>query len=299
MEDLKIKNTSLNSKHMKTKIIVFLSFILSYSNFAQTIEKFSIDSGGASVIAGNIQILYTLGEVNVQELSAGNIQVSEGFINPLSLAISVNPKIFLQGPYLTPATAGLMNDDLRTLLPTTSPYPDGLTCNASVFTVTGADAIVDWVLVELRDATDRTIVVESRSALLQRDGDVVDVNGTAGVSLSSASGNYYVLVNHRNHLGILSAAPIAVSGTTAVDLSANPSAVYGSTNAVTNMDGVYALFSGDFDANGQIQISDRTSVFLLLGNSGYSPADMDMNGQVQNSDINNIITPNIGRGVQF
>lgn len=48
---------------------------------AQTIEKFSIDSGGSSTSTGSIQILYTLGEVCVQEYSLGNLQVSEGFIN--------------------------------------------------------------------------------------------------------------------------------------------------------------------------------------------------------------------------
>ncbi|MCD2260953.1 T9SS type A sorting domain-containing protein [Psychroserpens luteolus] len=48
---------------------------------AQIIEKFSLDSGGASIISGNIQVIYTIGEVNVQELSAGNVHISEGFIN--------------------------------------------------------------------------------------------------------------------------------------------------------------------------------------------------------------------------
>ena len=283
---------------MKT-IAAIISLLVPFFGMTQSIEKFSIDSGGASATAGNIEIFYTLGEVNVQERAAGNIQVSEGFINPQVVALKVSPKVFLQGPYMTPANAGLMNDDLRTMLSTTSPYPDALTCAASVFTVTGADAIADWVLVELRDAVDRTIVIESRSALLQRDGDVVDVDGTSGVALSSAAGSYYVLVNHRNHLGILSVSPIAISGTTAVDLSADPAAVFGGLNAVTNMSGVYALFSGDFNANGQIQNSDASGVLLLLGSAGYSAADMDMNGQVQNSDINNVIVPNTGRGEQF
>jgi hypothetical protein len=48
---------------------------------AQIIEKFSIDNGGASTTNGDIAIVYTIGEVNVQELNAGNILLSEGFIN--------------------------------------------------------------------------------------------------------------------------------------------------------------------------------------------------------------------------
>ena len=66
---------------MKTKlIIIFISFCGNIAT-AQSIEKFSIDSGGASTTVDGISILYTIGEVHVQELSAGNISISEGFIN--------------------------------------------------------------------------------------------------------------------------------------------------------------------------------------------------------------------------
>lgn len=62
-----------------------LTFIIGFGCLwaqAQTIEKFSIDSGGNSTSNGNIIVLYTIGEVNVQELNAGNILLSEGFISP-------------------------------------------------------------------------------------------------------------------------------------------------------------------------------------------------------------------------
>lgn len=49
---------------------------------SQTIEKFSIDNGGASFQNGNIQMLYTIGEVNVQEVNTTAMELSEGFINP-------------------------------------------------------------------------------------------------------------------------------------------------------------------------------------------------------------------------
>lgn len=62
-----------------------LTFIMGFGCLwaqAQTIEKFSIDSGGNMASNSNITILYTIGEVNVQELNAGNILLSEGFISP-------------------------------------------------------------------------------------------------------------------------------------------------------------------------------------------------------------------------
>mgnify|MGYP003639809058 CR=1 FL=1 len=61
-----------------------LTFIIGFGCLwaqAQTIEKFSIDSGGNSTSSGNIIVLYTIGEVNVQELNTGNILLSEGFIS--------------------------------------------------------------------------------------------------------------------------------------------------------------------------------------------------------------------------
>jgi hypothetical protein len=61
-----------------------LTFIIGFGCLwaqAQTIEKFSIDSGGNMASNSNITILYTIGEVNVQELNAGNIIISEGFIS--------------------------------------------------------------------------------------------------------------------------------------------------------------------------------------------------------------------------
>lgn len=69
---------------MKTKQIhlFFLIALHTIYGYSQSIEKFSIDSGGGSVTVSGIQIFYTIGEVNVQELSAEGISISEGFINP-------------------------------------------------------------------------------------------------------------------------------------------------------------------------------------------------------------------------
>ncbi|WP_458626123.1 hemagglutinin protein [Winogradskyella sp. PC D3.3] len=283
---------------MKTIITIF-SIVISIAVQSQSIEKFSIDSGGASVTAGGIQMLYTIGEINVQELSAGGISVSEGFINPMSLMIKLDPKIFLEGPY----NAGVMNDDLRSTdnIPTTSPYADNATCNAMVFDTTGNNAIIDWVWIEIRDSNDGSTVIAETSALLQADGDVVATDGTSVVNINVAPGSYYVMVSHRNHLGVLTENPISLSGSTIVlNLTNNSVLVTGGTNGIANMgDGNYALFSGDFDGNGQIQNTDKNGVVPLRGLTGYYNADLDMNSEVQNTDINISLIPNLGKGEQF
>ena len=82
--------------------------------------------------------------------------------------------------------------------------PDPVT----VFSTTGEDAIVDWVFLELRDKNDYTDVVATRSALVQRDGDVVDLDGTSKVSFPDvAFDSYFLVVRHRNHLGVMTKFP--------------------------------------------------------------------------------------------
>jgi len=61
--------------------LAIILFFISLTTFSQTaIKKSSIDSGGASVTNGNTTIIYTVGEVVIQEETVGNIHLSEGFI---------------------------------------------------------------------------------------------------------------------------------------------------------------------------------------------------------------------------
>src|SRR5207248_1210890 len=137
------------------------------------------------------------------------------------------------------------------LLPTTSPYASApATANASVFAVTGNNALVDWVLVELRDPVTPATVVASQAAFVQRDGDVVGVDGVAPVSFSGLSSvSYYLAVKHRNHLGVMTASAVALSTSTPlIDFTNSATAVYGS-NAEKAVGSVMLLWSGNTNAN--------------------------------------------------
>jgi hypothetical protein len=286
---------------MKTKIATIVTILIGYICTAQSIEKFSIDSGGASATAGGIEILYTIGEVNVQELSAGGISVSEGFINA-NFRIQIDPKAFLQGPLLNPETAGLMNDDLRSgsYLPTTSPYSDNATVNASVFTVTGNDAIVDWVWIELRAANDNTKLINGKSALLQRDGDIVGLDGVSNLLMNAAPTNYFVVVKHRNHLGAMSSNIIALSesSTTVVDFKDAAFSTFGVDAQIVLGSGDKALWAGNVNSDDRVRYqgssNDANSIKDLVlahpsngsGNNlffyfDYDNADINMDGRVR------------------
>ncbi len=179
----------------------------------------------------------------------------------------------------------------------------GKNTSQTVFDLSGANAIVDWVFLELRDKTDFSITKATRSALLQRDGDVVDVDGQSPVSFFNLPADeYYLVVKHRNHLGVMSAAPVAISrALSVVDLTSDLNNVFGGVNGVARLgDGLLGVFSGDFNHSGQIQNTDFNFMIPTLGvPAGYLPGDHDLNGQVQNTDLQLKLIPNIGRGQPF
>lgn len=124
-------------------------------------------------------------------------------LNCVELAV----KVLLQGPYDSNSENMASNLSTANLLPSTL---DGYTMLSSATANTGTEAIVDWVTIELRDPTDDTFVLATRPALVQADGDVVDMDGSSAVQFSGISANSaYVVVRHRNHLGVMTAAPVS------------------------------------------------------------------------------------------
>jgi len=115
----------------------------------------------------------------------------------------LNTRVFLEGNYLK--DDNIMHDDLRRigLLPTTSPYHPNEKTLSAIFQKNNNDAIVDWLKIDLLDPVTFTIL-ESRSALLQKDGDIVELDGETLVNMSIAENrDALLLIRHRNHLGII------------------------------------------------------------------------------------------------
>ncbi len=216
--------------------------------------------------------------------------------------VQVAARVFLEGPY--DAATGQMRDQLRTLpsFPLTEPFTAlGYTHNggggesvpAPVLAATGSNAIVDWVVLELRNPLDPADVLSTRSALLQRDGDIVSTDGASAVSFPRGPGSYYLAVRHRNHLGMMTAGPVALNAApSSVDLST--AAAYG-TDARKSIAGAYpkqVLWAGDVSFDGLLQYvgngNDRDPILVAIGGAvptstitGYRTEDVNLDGTVK------------------
>ncbi|MBK7751056.1 MAG: CRTAC1 family protein [Flavobacteriales bacterium] len=227
----------------------------------------------------------------------------------------------LGGPY--DQGSGLMNDGLRNLglVPVSEPYTalgysiEGVklvrNIPQSVLNVTGSNAIVDWVWLELRDAINPATVRGQRPALLQRDGDVVELDGVRPVAMGVPNGNYHVVVRHRNHFGAMTNAPLALGAApTTVNFKLPGTLTYG-TNARKDINGTLVLWDGNTRDDALLKYAgsnnDRDPILVRIGGtvptasvSGYYQEDVNMNGQVKYAGSANDRDPilvNIGGSV--
>ena len=143
----------------------------------------------------------------------------------------------------------------------------------SIFDDYGENSVVDWVSVELRNKNDFNELVASRSGLVQRDGDVMDLNGELGLRFKGlAVDDYYVVVRHRNHLGAMTAVAktpqewadlinftVEETGFFDFGTTKNTMDYTGMSQAnlsgvpASNLTGYKALWAGDFDGNGKVK----------------------------------------------
>lgn len=212
-------------------------------------------------------------------------------------AVDVAAKIFLGGPL----NGTLMNDGLRTagLIPLTEPYTllnfhlneagGGEQIDASVLSVSGADAIVDWVMMRLRGDQPPYTKQQLRMALLQRDGDIVDLDGVSPVRFALLPGSYVLEVHHRNHLGIMCTQPMPPTPTgtpISVDLTLPATPCYG-TLARKQVGGTMALWPGNSLLDHRIAFTgsgnDRDRILVAVGST--TPNNLTT-GQYRLEDIN-------------
>ena len=208
-------------------------------------------------------------------------------------------RVFLEGPY----RCGSMTTDLRDqgMISTTPPniYPYSLDPYRQFIHVTQVpDSVVDWLLLEFR----KTATSEERiykTAFLRFDGRIVDLDGVSPLAFNPfdiKTGDYYVVVRHRNHLAIITDKTVAMYPESLVDYTLDltkPSEVVGGTNSIKEIgydmygSKLYGMLAGfDYNNNYMIDDEDLDAFLLSRGKRGYEYYDIDMNGIVNTKDLN-------------
>jgi len=246
------------------------------------------------------------------------------YLTILGNSTLLNIKVFLQGA-LFGATDSLMRADLvmQGLVPLEQPYNSAfnpLLGNRFIHTIGGTetttnavlnanagtpDAIVDWVFIELRDPADSLTVIRTISALVQRDGDLVDAQNGGDIYVTDLFGQLFVLVRHRNHLGTMTAAPVSiVNNVLTVDFTTMPNDRLYHNDGYDGLEqtalyGKNALWAGNANADNKIkydgsfndQIIIATEIITSPNNIeqvlnydnaiGYYQGDINMDGKVK------------------
>jgi hypothetical protein len=282
---------------------------LLFHNEFSVLQSFSVPSGCWSDIMGNT----VSGSIDVPPFSSKVIYRVPGLGCSTPDVHTVGMKVMLGG-------ALLPNNSMRAelasqgILPTTEPYSAmgftpanaGVPVAAAVLQGTGSQAVVDWVLLELRNSGGANSVAAQMAALVKANGDVVAPDGASLITFPVATVGKHLAVHHRNHLAVMTAAPIASNGQV-VDLTTSSTTTYGS-GARMYQGTLRALWPGDVNGNGMVSYTntdnDRDEVLVAIGavvpsqiSQGYLLEDVNLDGIVKytgSSNDRDIILSSVG-----
>ncbi|MEZ5195953.1 MAG: lamin tail domain-containing protein [Bacteroidales bacterium] len=225
--------------------------------------------------------------------------------NLITSGFALHVEVFLQGPFEESEMSTYLNSAGR--LPISQPF-NGLPWNysgdESVAAIPNPD-VVDWVLIELRDASDvlqadHNSVIGRRAAFLLKNGLVTDLDGSTNLQFSiSISQQLFVVIQHRNHIEIISENGLSESaGVYSYDFTFSQLQAH-NDGQIEIAPGVWGMIAADSDASGFIDDADKDPLWdNQTGTAGYLESDSNLDTQINNQDKNDFWFPNQGSGSQ-
>ncbi len=165
------------------------------------------------------------------------------------------------------------------LIPLTSPY-----ANAPTRIDAMPDSVVDWVLISL-GPLNSTEAIHCRSALLRDDGYLMDPKtGKTDWEWSLSAGSYWIRIEHRNHLPLLSSITVQESQQ---DILFDFNAVADTEETIgeTSSQETRLLISGDVNGDHRIDARDYIRIHKHYGQTGYRTEDLNLDGRVDSGDL--------------
>ncbi len=273
-------------------------------------------NGTATILPnGDIQYQPNPGYIGTDQLTY-EVCDSGALCDLMTITLVIEPgcadiQIFLnlEGAY-DPVTAEMTTilSTVRKLLPGQTPAsglaiptPAGQPYNVAPWNYTGTEGAnwtdadytgdeVDWILVSFRTGTTKSTEVAQTAALLNKDGSVRFPDRCA--LLASAADSIYVVVEHRNHLGIMTPTPIElVNGTLVHDFRTTDSfkdlTSFGQKQLAT---GDWGMYCGDANQAVDAVSYDITGLdkTIWFDNNGifdeYIEADFNLDGDINGQD---------------
>jgi len=293
---------------MKKILSLIIAISISAGVFSQTLSPEVNASAGDYYTNANGSLSVTIGETVIETFTGANSILTQGFQQPFLAPVS-NPalmcKVYLQGPY---QSGGIMNTALSVSdsFPTAQPY------NISPWNYPGTETIgsipanvVDWVLVEARDAGDVASILDRRAGILLDNGNVVDTDFSSPLLFNNIlDGDYYIVIQHHNHFPVMTGTAITLPNVILHDFTDIVSfPPYGGSDALIVVEtGIGAMIAGDVNDDGQIKYSgpnnDRGLILQKIINvsgsssitttvSGYYSEDVNLNSVLKYSGPTN------------
>jgi len=240
---------------------------------------------------------------------SSNDPVSPLVIVPCTLhvaqGIMVDVSVFLEGPFVSTEMSTSLNSG--GFIPMDQPFnvePWYYNGNESVASIPNND-VVDWVLVELRETpgdistAGPANMVGQKAGFLLKDGSVVATDGSSLLNYGiTVTNNLFLIVYHRNHVGVISASPVPiVTDTYVYDFTTASDKAFGGNKAHKLIaPGTWGMVSGDGLCDGQVNNVDKNDVWENEnGSSGYHYGDLNLDGTVDVIDKIDYWEGNSGR----
>jgi len=175
----------------------------------------------------------------------------------ITTGITLNVKLYIEGFYLS---AGMMR---------------------AVVNPVGLPTLCDTIVLKLHESTSPYAVLQSFTSTINTNGE-----GSFIFPSELLNGSYYISVHHRNALETWSASPITISGAVSTYIFSDAISKAMGDNMNDMGDGRFALFSGDVNQDGSIEVVDMGNIQSesQVNSNGYIPEDLNGDGIVESSD---------------
>ena len=235
------------------------------------------------------------GNDDVANQVSGDISASSEDFTGTNFYGKFNISMFLEGNYSSGSgemSTSLNSGGILEAEALTSPYTDAPATVSSGFFAANPD-IVDWIKVTVMDGSTE---LSKHSFFVDKNGDMIDTSGNAGIVIKDAPQICDIAVFHRNHLTIMTPSQLnlTATGIATHDFTTGLAQAWDDVSNTIN-DAMVDLGSGIFGCwRGNVNSDTNVNVIDLLGakiaitpnQAGvYEDGDLNMDGNANVIDL--------------